>query len=354
MGVRQETLQNFLQGLENGYNDVPYHNSAHAACVCHSVHWILTNNREVAALSERPIELFAAVLAAMAHDMNHSGHNNAFHVASASDLAMLYSDQSVLEMHHLNSIFQLLKLEECALLAKLSVERRKEVRDTIISMVLATDLAVNFPTINEFKAMLNEWVPPDADGPERTTTRPPARTRRQSMKMAKKLSIGGLPLGVYAEDLFSAHSNTITKKEKTLILKMILKVSDISNVTKGKSYTLAWTERVVQEFFDQGDLEATLSLPVTPMMDRNTACVPKQQIGFYNFVAKPMFEVMDLLVPMEHALSNLAGMYQHWETLIPTEAKAAVSAPRRESEFKRLSEAPRRGSRYSHRGSKIA
>ena len=52
-----------------------------------------------------------------------------------------------------------------------------------------------------------------------------------------------------------------------------MQVSDIGNVTKGQAYCLKWTERVVAEFFAQGDLEAELSLPVTPFMDRTTACV---------------------------------------------------------------------------------
>ncbi len=55
----------------------------------------------------------------------------------------------------------------------------------------------------------------------------------------------------------------------------------------------------------QGDLEAELRLPVTPFMDRRTACIPKQQLGFYNFIARPMFEAMDQLVSMEAPLSNL-------------------------------------------------
>ena len=57
--------------------------------------------------------------------------------------------------------------------------------------------------------------------------------------------------------------------------------------------------QVIQEFLAQGDLEAKLQLPVTPFMDRRTANVPKQQLGFYNFVVKPMFEALDLLVSME-------------------------------------------------------
>ena len=89
---------------------------------------------------------------------------------------------------------------------------------------------------------------------------------------------------------------------------MVLKVCDIGNVTKGRDVTIKWTERVVAEFFAQGDLEAEMKLPVTPFMDRRTACVPKQQVGFYNFVAKPMFEAMDQLVSMEQPLKNLEIM----------------------------------------------
>ena len=33
-------------------------------------------------------------------------------------------------------------------------------------------------------------------------------------------------------------------------------------------------------------------------MDRNTAVVPKQQLGFYNFIVRPMYAAMDLLVDM--------------------------------------------------------
>ena len=34
-------------------------------------------------------------MAAIVHDLGHTGHNNAFHVATHSELAILYSDQSV-------------------------------------------------------------------------------------------------------------------------------------------------------------------------------------------------------------------------------------------------------------------
>ena len=63
------------------------------------------------------------------------------------------------------------------------------------------------------------------------------------------------------------------------------------------------------EFFEQGDLEAKLKLPVTPFMDRKTASVPKQQIGFYNFIVRPMYETMDRLVSMEVAARSVQATF---------------------------------------------
>ena len=74
----------------------------------------------------------------------------------AADLAILYSDQSVLEMHHLASAFQLLKEPQCDVMSTFSDEARRQMRSRIVGMVLATDLSVNFPTINAFKQMVSE------------------------------------------------------------------------------------------------------------------------------------------------------------------------------------------------------
>ena len=43
----------------------------------------------------------------------------------------------------------------------------------------------------------------------------------------------------------------VSEQDTLLILKMLLKCSDISNVCKGRDYCLAWTDRVVTEFFKQ-------------------------------------------------------------------------------------------------------
>ena len=128
LNIKAPALQALLQRVEAGYLSVPYHNAAHAACVTHGVYHLLTQRNELSELFGSPIDLFSCILAGLVHDLGHTGHNNAFHVASGSDLAILYSDQSVLEMHHLASAFQILKDKECDVLASLSDEAKKEVR----------------------------------------------------------------------------------------------------------------------------------------------------------------------------------------------------------------------------------
>jgi hypothetical protein len=77
-------------------------------------------------------------------------------------------------------------------------------------------------------------------------------------------------------------------------------------------YAKQWTARVCEEFWAQGDEERARDLAVTPMFDRTNVNVPKQQLGFYNFIVGPMYEAMDELVPMTEQLANLQTMRAYW------------------------------------------
>lgn len=118
---------------------------------------------------------------------------------------------------------------------------------------------------------------------------------------------------------------TYTPAEKMLVLKMVLKVSDIGNVSKGKEVCLLWTDRVMNEFMAQGDLEEELGLPVTPFMSRTNLNAPKQQSGFYSFVVRPMFLAMDQLISMEPMLKNISVMEEFWNGQIdPSEPHVLI------------------------------
>lgn len=69
---------------------------------------------------------------------------NIFHQNTVSDLAIRYNDVSILENFHVAEAFELmLRHKECDILAPLSREQRRECRETIIQMVLATGQSTN-------------------------------------------------------------------------------------------------------------------------------------------------------------------------------------------------------------------
>ena len=59
------------------------------------------------------LEMFAALVAAAVHDVDHPGVTNQFLIETGDDLALLYNDNSVLENHHLAVAFKTMAVRTC-------------------------------------------------------------------------------------------------------------------------------------------------------------------------------------------------------------------------------------------------
>lgn len=116
-----------------GYRPVPFHNWRHGFDVAHCA-FTLVSSGAAAAAALGPVDRLAALLGALAHDVDHPGHTNGFEVGgvqvardasdilhhgasllllllqvnSLSDLALTYNNQSVLEHHHAATLFRIL------------------------------------------------------------------------------------------------------------------------------------------------------------------------------------------------------------------------------------------------------
>ena len=153
-------LSNFLRELEGGYYRTnPYHNSAHAADVARSVHWFVRCGKMRHYCQE--LEVFALIIASLAHDFQHPGKNNAYHIAISDDKALLYNDRSVLENFHASQMFTLLlnPALNANFLAPLPTKDFQQVRKLIVGLVLATDLAHSNEFLGRFK---NFWAAMEA------------------------------------------------------------------------------------------------------------------------------------------------------------------------------------------------
>lgn len=62
------------------------------------------------------------------------------------------------------------------------------------------------------------------------------------------------------------------------VLQGLVHCADLSNPAKPLRLHRQWTERIMVEFFRQGDLEGESGLDVSPMCDKHTASVEKSQV----------------------------------------------------------------------------
>ncbi|NWI58660.1 PDE1C phosphodiesterase, partial [Calyptomena viridis] len=234
-------LVSFVEALEVGYSKHknPYHNLIHAADVTQTVHYLLLQTGIVHWLTE--LEIFAMIFAAAIHDYEHTGTTNNFHIQTRSDSAILYNDRSVLENHHVSAAYRLLQDdEEMNILSNLSKDDWREFRALVIEMVLATDMSCHFQQIKAMKNALQQ------------------------------------PEGI----------------DKPKALSLLLHTADISHPAKAWNLHHRWTMSLLEEFFRQGDKEAELGLPFSPLCDRKSTMVAQSQIGFIDFIVEPTFTVL--------------------------------------------------------------
>ena len=62
--------------------------------------------------------------------------------------------------------------------------------------------------------------------------------------------------------------------------------SDLSNPTKPLDIYRQWVDRIMEEFFRQGDREREIGMEISPMCDRYNATIEKSQVTYVFLVRK--------------------------------------------------------------------
>ncbi|ORC93444.1 putative 3, 5-cyclic nucleotide phosphodiesterase [Trypanosoma theileri] len=264
-----EILQRFLLEVQSGYHPNPYHNAMHAADVTQINYYIImiAGLKEKCELSKE--EILAAVIAGAIHDFDHPGLNNNFHSKTNAYLSTLYNDRSILENHHVASVYELLKNPAYNVFAPLNDEQLRVVRETMIEMVLATDMGNHGRIFKSFQLRMGETT--------------------------------------------DWHTN---KTDVRLALSMSIKMADISNCARPHYIYAEWARNIAREFYNQGDAEVACNLPISPFMDRTKEIVdfPKGQISFMMYIVIPMVEVISEFLPsLRFALQYCNENKQIWQ-----------------------------------------
>jgi cAMP-specific phosphodiesterase 4 len=66
--------------------------------------------------------------------------------------------------------------------------------------------------------------------------------------------------------------------DRIQVLQNLVHCADLSNPTKPLALYRKWVERIMEEFFVQGDKERENNMEISPMCDRHTATIEKSQV----------------------------------------------------------------------------
>jgi hypothetical protein len=131
-------------------------------------------------------------------------------------------------------------------------------------------------------------------------------------------------------DFFTDETNQFSKFDlQQEFMNYVLHFADIAHPAKPWDIELKWSELIFKEFFNQGDKEKALKLPVSFLCDRDTTSVPKSQIGFLKNIVMPSFSLVHVIIPLAESMNKyLLQNMENWMLLEEQEDKNkdAISA----------------------------
>lgn len=145
-----------------------------------------------------------------------------------------------------------------------SKDEFKTFRKRCVGMILATDMARHVTDLSSFKSLLEN---------------------RQ---------IKG---GTNAMRLIDHSTAAKEFDSKQQLMEICMHAADVSTQCRPFEIAHEWTYLLFEEFFNQGDLEKHLDLPVSFLCDRETTAIAQSQPGFVNFIVAPLFTTLCDLMP---------------------------------------------------------
>lgn len=211
--VLSSSLRSLVRAISSKYNYVPYHSFSHGFSVMHMFQYILgTIEKQHEILSKE--EAFVCFIGCLAHDVGHKAKNNAYNVAKKSKFALSALDESVMERHHLLTLFKLLKQPENDIFAKLQPTEYSKMKKLLIGLILSTD-------VTKHKSQL------------------------QKLSNLDILNEGA---------------------DKKIVAEVLIEASDIGNSVLKPPQYLEWARLITQEFHSQTESEAKNQLRVSDFM----------------------------------------------------------------------------------------
>lgn len=264
-------LRRFIVEIRDTYHSSnSFHNFQHGWSVTQMTYKLLRSGAD-AFLTQ--LEIFVLLVAALSHDADHPGNNNAFEIAARTEIALTYADESVLERHHIAVTMRLLENETCNILCNLEPEQQLEARALLRHCILATDMTHHFDNVNDLNLASTRTPVIDKNSPV---------ARRQLMAA-------------------------------------VIHSADLSGQVMRLDLAKLWGDRLVQEFRLQAEKETKQGLLVTPYMQDlgSELAVMHLQQGFVANIVLPLWTAMAACFPqVQHLRVRAEANLAHYKDRI--------------------------------------
>jgi hypothetical protein len=262
--VNEEYLTKFIYMICERYNKNYFHNFQHAINVLQMTYLLLNKTDIIKKLN--PNIVFAVLIAALSHDVDHPGNTNSYEINSMSKYAKLYNDISVLENHHCSLTFEI--LESSKLLESFKDEQFREIRKTIIYSILGTDMSKH-----------NEFI--------------------------QKLELFDFDREIYSID------------EQIFIASIFVHFADLSNPIKDFDSSYEWSQRISLEFYNQTikeEMEGLPSLSFMKVHDTLSMCI--NEINFITNISIPTWQLfIKKFKNMDFILEKINNVLIKWKQI---------------------------------------
>jgi len=287
--LNEGCLINWMKEIKAKYRqENPYHNWAHALEVTQMARYAVSSAGGSDYLNNQ--DIFALLCSCIAHDVAHHGYNTQFLKRADTDLALMYNDTSPMENMHACVFFQTMQQSGCQFFAPEEQRKWKNFRRKVIATILATDIAKHF----EFLKRLN-------------------------------LRVGKLEFNPFVEDRNTlADKNNVSKEDRMLLLEAFMHTVDLTHNFKPFNVHKIGLAALENEWFNQGDEELRLGLPITANYDRRSDSAAGCQTFFLGSMVKPLLVAFHCFTRQDFAediLLNLDTNIQCWEKAIDQHGK---------------------------------
>ncbi|KAI9266921.1 hypothetical protein BDA99DRAFT_571213 [Phascolomyces articulosus] len=349
LNITPSQLLDFFIDVDTTYLNAPYHSFYHAVDIVTMLYYILIELEADRYLSR--LDVAVLLLAALCHDAGHPGYNNLYQVNFKTNLALKYSNTSVLESYSVDITRDLLHKHK--LLKSLSNKdnnnrTKKESTDKnnnnnatktttchqqdhcwseqefikeIENLILSTDMVYHYE-LQQQLGILEDLL---------STTNSSSSSSTSSSSCCSDDDDDDDSFysswEEYEEDFSfddddddtSTTSNShdeLKEKHRQSLSRVLLHAADISNTVRPWPISKQWSDLIVQEFFRQGDAEKAAGLDVSPGMDRDQSTQPNISLTFGDLLVQPYFQALAAFLPSARVfLDTLAENRCEWERL---------------------------------------